>query len=67
MAKSHYQSITIKYFIFLSPAKPLPNGVFTSILVFKDLKVEPNLDALLFGESVLNDAVAIVLSEVLNE
>ena len=29
-----------------------------------DLKVEPNLDAMLFGESVINDAVAIVLSEV---
>ena len=31
---------------------------------FSDLKVEPNLDAMLFGESVINDAVAIVLSEV---
>ena len=31
---------------------------------FLDLKVEPNLDAMLFGESVINDAVAIVLSEV---
>ena len=36
----------------------------TVLSIFKDLKVEPNLDALLFGESVLNDAVAIVLSEV---
>ena len=36
----------------------------TVLAVFKDLKVEPNLDALLFGESVLNDAVAIVLSQV---
>lgn len=35
----------------------------TVLAVFKDLKVEPNLDALLFGESVLNDAVAIVLSQ----
>ena len=33
-------------------------------IVYLDLKVEPNLDALLFGESVINDAVAIVLSEV---
>ena len=32
--------------------------------MFLDLKVEPNLDAMLFGESVINDAVAIVLSEV---
>ena len=39
----------------------------TVLAVFKDLKVEPNLDALLFGESVLNDAVAIVLSEVFNK
>ena len=36
----------------------------TVLAVFRDLKVEPNLDALLFGESVLNDAVAIVLSQV---
>ncbi|CBY21052.1 unnamed protein product [Oikopleura dioica] len=35
----------------------------TTLAIFKDLKVEPNLDALLFGESVMNDAVAIVLSE----
>ena len=38
----------------------------TTLAIFKDLKVEPNLDALLFGESVMNDAVAIVLSEVQN-
>ena len=37
---------------------------FEKILWFSDLKVEPNLDAMLFGESVINDAVAIVLSEV---
>jgi sodium/hydrogen exchanger-like protein 6/7 len=35
----------------------------TVLSIFKDLKVEPNLDAMLFGESVINDAVAIVLSE----
>ena len=35
----------------------------TVLSIFKDLKVEPNLDALLFGESVINDAVAIVLSD----
>lgn len=33
----------------------------TVLAVFKELKVDVNLDALLFGESVLNDAVAIVL------
>uniref|UniRef100_F6SKI3 Sodium/hydrogen exchanger n=1 Tax=Ciona intestinalis TaxID=7719 RepID=F6SKI3_CIOIN len=33
----------------------------TMLAVFKELKVDVNLDALLFGESVLNDAVAIVL------
>lgn len=37
---------------------------FSERLWFLDLKVEPNLDAMLFGESVINDAVAIVLSEV---
>ena len=34
------------------------------IISVSDLKVEPNLDALLFGESVINDAVAIVLFDV---
>nr|CAB3266349.1 sodium/hydrogen exchanger 6 [Phallusia mammillata] len=33
----------------------------TVLAVFKELKVDVNLDALLFGESVLNDAVAIIL------
>ena len=33
----------------------------TVLAVFKELRVDVNLDALLFGESVLNDAVAIVL------
>ena len=41
-----------------------PAIVFSERLWFLDLKVEPNLDAMLFGESVINDAVAIVLSEV---
>ena len=39
----------------------------TVIAVFKDLKVDPNLDALLTGESLLNDAVAIVLSQVIGK
>lgn len=29
--------------------------------MFKELKVDPNLYAMVFGESVLNDAIAIVL------
>lgn len=33
----------------------------TVLAVFKELRVDVNLDALMFGESVLNDAVAIVL------
>lgn len=33
----------------------------TVLAVFKELRVDVNLDALLFGESVLNDAVALVL------
>ena len=33
----------------------------TVLAVFKELKVDVDLDALMFGESVLNDAVAIVL------
>lgn len=33
----------------------------TVLAVFKELRVDVNLDAMLFGESVLNDAVALVL------
>ena len=41
----------------ISPTDPL-----TIISIFNDLHVDVNLYALVFGESVLNDAVAIVLS-----
>ena len=34
----------------------------TVLAIFSDLHVDVNLYALVFGESVLNDAVAIVLS-----
>lgn len=34
----------------------------TVLAIFNDLHVDVNLYALVFGESVLNDAVAIVLS-----
>ena len=34
----------------------------TILAIFNDLHVDVNLYALVFGESVLNDAVAIVLS-----
>lgn len=34
----------------------------TVLAIFAELKVDVDLYALLFGESVLNDAVAIVLS-----
>lgn len=34
----------------------------TILAIFSDLHVDVNLYALVFGESVLNDAVAIVLS-----
>lgn len=34
----------------------------TILAIFNDLRVDVNLYALVFGESVLNDAVAIVLS-----
>ena len=35
--------------------------------IFSDLNVDVNLHALVFGESVLNDAVAIVLVEALKD
>ena len=45
-------------------------GIKTAILfsaIFSDLNVDVNLHALVFGESVLNDAVAIVLVEALKD
>ena len=34
----------------------------TTLAIFHDLKVDPQLYALVFGESCLNDAVGIVMS-----
>lgn len=39
----------------------------TVLAIFNDLSVDVNLYALVFGESVLNDAVAIVLSRTLED
>lgn len=41
----------------ISPTDPL-----TILAIFNDLRVDVNLYSLVFGESVLNDAVALVLS-----
>ncbi|KAL1920646.1 uncharacterized protein VTP21DRAFT_1023 [Calcarisporiella thermophila] len=38
----------------------------TVLAIFSQLKVDANLYAIIFGESILNDAVAIVLSETFN-
>lgn len=39
----------------------------TVLAVFKEKRVDVDLDALLFGESILNDAVAIVLASAINK
>jgi NhaP-type Na+/H+ or K+/H+ antiporter len=39
----------------------------TVLAIFTDLNVDVNLYAIVFGESVLNDAVAIVLSRTLED
>ena len=39
----------------------LPFWIVTTLAIFHDLKVDVNLYSLVFGESVMNDAVAIVL------
>ena len=39
----------------------------TVLAIFSDMNVDVNLHALVFGESVLNDAVAIVLVEALKD
>lgn len=48
---------TLYFGALISPTDPL-----TILAIFNDLHVDVNLYALIFGESVLNDAVAIVLS-----
>uniref|UniRef100_A0A1I8F5Z8 Na_H_Exchanger domain-containing protein n=1 Tax=Macrostomum lignano TaxID=282301 RepID=A0A1I8F5Z8_9PLAT len=44
------------------PARRLSSAPVTVLAIFNDLNVDVDLYALVFGESVLNDAVAIVLS-----
>jgi sodium/hydrogen exchanger-like protein 6/7 len=39
----------------------------TCLAIFNDLHVDVNLYALVFGESVLNDAVAIVITRTLED
>lgn len=48
---------TLYFGALISPTDPL-----TILAIFHDINVDVNLYALVFGESVLNDAVAIVLS-----
>lgn len=48
---------TLYFGALISPTDPL-----SILAIFHDLQVDVNLYALVFGESVLNDAVAIVLS-----
>lgn len=48
---------TLYFGALISPTDPL-----TILAIFSDKHVDVNLYALVFGESVLNDAVAIVLS-----
>ncbi|XP_049880561.1 sodium/hydrogen exchanger 7 isoform X2 [Pectinophora gossypiella] len=48
---------TLYFGALISPTDPL-----TILAIFSQLKVDVNLYAMIFGESVLNDAVALVLS-----
>ena len=59
----HLQNITfidnLHFGALISATDPV-----TILAIFNDLNVDVNLYALVFGESVLNDAVAIVFVEV---
>lgn len=56
--KSSFTYLDSLYFgALISPTDPL-----TILAIFNDLRVDVTLYSLVFGESVLNDAVAIVLS-----
>lgn len=57
MANSFTFLDTLYFGALISSTDPL-----TILAIFHDLHVDVNLYALVFGESVLNDAVAIVLS-----
>lgn len=57
-SKNSFTFLDTLYFgALISPTDPL-----TILAIFSDKHVDVNLYALVFGESVLNDAVAIVLS-----
>lgn len=48
---------TLYFGALISPTDPV-----TILAIFNDLRVDVTLYSLVFGESVLNDAVAVVLS-----
>ena len=62
-------TVTLTSHIVSRPPLLLPLGAMVSatdpvstLAVFSHLRVEPNLFAIVFGESIMNDAVAIVLA-----
>ena len=56
--KNKFTFLDVLFFgALISPTDPL-----TILAIFNDLRVDVNLYSLVFGESVLNDAVALVLS-----
>lgn len=64
---SHLSSVftfldTLRFGAMISATDPV-----TVLAIFTDLHVDVNLYALVFGESVLNDAVAIVLTRTMED
>ncbi len=69
----HMRDMLVVWCIMNPPPSPFPSFAFGSLIsavdpvatlaIFHALDVDPTLNMLVFGESVLNDAVSIVMTK----